>query len=72
MEENWVKVHATANLQDAEILKAMLEANDIYAVNINKKDQSYTVFGEIEIYVNKENEESAKSLIKEFYKTEDE
>lgn len=72
MEKHWIKVHATANLQDAEILKAMLETNGILTVNINKKDQSYTVFGEIEIYVNKDAEDDAKKLISEFYNNSNE
>ncbi|SVC34268.1 uncharacterized protein METZ01_LOCUS287122 [marine metagenome] len=36
---------------------------DILTISLNKKDSSYLVFGEIELYVKKENVILAKNLI---------
>jgi len=55
-------VFTSTNLQESEIIRAMLEGNGITAVSINKKDSSYA-FGEIEIYVNQEDFLKAKHLI---------
>jgi hypothetical protein len=45
-------------------VKALLAGEDIEAVILDKKDSSYTVFGEIELYVQPENENLAVELIK--------
>jgi len=63
MEENWVSVFCTEKLYLAEIAKQVLEDNDIFAVVINKKDSSYNTFGEIEVYVDREQVIKASTLL---------
>jgi hypothetical protein len=64
MEKGWEKIFSTAQPYQAEVAKQILEENDIQAVVINKKDSSYLVFGEAEVYVKQEDVIRAKQLIK--------
>ena len=64
MEKNWVSVFTTNSEYIAEIAKGILNENEIDAVVLNKKDSSYT-FGEIELFVNRDNSIRAKYLLKE-------
>ena len=64
MEDNWVKIFSTDQPYQAEIARQILEDNDIPAVVLNKKDSSYLVFGETEVYVDQDNVIRAKQLIK--------
>ena len=66
MEKNWVKIYTTHQVYQAEILKKVLADNNIGSIVINKRDSSYKVFGEIEVYVRRENILKAKKLAKEF------
>ena len=50
MEKNWTKIYSTVKMYQAELLKGMLEENNIEAVIINKQDSAY-LFGELELYV---------------------
>jgi len=58
-----IKILSTNNLNKAEIIKQMLEENNIDVVILNKQDSSYLMFGDIEIYIKKEQEKQAKSLL---------
>ncbi len=58
-----IKLFSTENPNTAEIIKQMLEENNINVVLLNKQDSSYNMFGSVELYVEKDNIESAKSLI---------
>lgn len=64
MDNNWRKVYSTGTLYKAEIVKDVLEENDIQAVLLNKQDSFYH-FGDIEIYVQPDDVIRAKFLIKE-------
>jgi hypothetical protein len=59
----WIKVYATAQTYQAEIIKGNLENAGIPAVVINKRDSSYLNFGEAEIYVAETDAETAIELI---------
>lgn len=59
---NWVKVFVTQNLQKAEILAGSLEAHEVKAFVMNKKDSAYS-FGEVEIYVREEDAAVARRVI---------
>lgn len=63
MEKGWVKVYSTPRLHEAEIVKAILEDNEIPAVIFNKKDSSYLDFGEIEVYVKNTDALNAAGII---------
>ncbi len=62
---NWVRVHTTMERHEAEIFKGMLENNQIEAVILNKRDSAYQAWGEIHLYVKKEDEIRAKELVEE-------
>lgn len=64
MEKDWTKITTYYNAVQAEIVKQMLEENNIPAVLLNKQDSSY-LFGKIELYVHENLKESALTLIQE-------
>lgn len=63
MEKDWVNIYSSTQANDIEIVKAVFADNDIPAIDINKKDSSY-LFGEIEVYVNRNDVLKAKQIIK--------
>ncbi|HNZ43531.1 MAG TPA: DUF2007 domain-containing protein [Bacteroidales bacterium] len=65
MEKDWVLVFETNKDIEAEMVRGMLEENDISVFVINKKDSAY-LFGNIELYVLPENLLVAKTYIKDF------
>ncbi|MFZ4612761.1 MAG: putative signal transducing protein [Bacteroidia bacterium] len=68
MEKDWKKVHSTASLQEAELLKAKLESEDILCLIMNKKDQSYSSFGDIDLYVHEDLFDQATIITEDFFK----
>lgn len=62
MEKGWIKVKTFLKPIEAEIVKQMLEENDVAAVLLNKQDSSY-LFGKIELYVHEANEAIANVLM---------
>jgi hypothetical protein len=63
MNEDWIKIYSSTEIQEIEIVKAALEDNEIPSFIINKKDSSYISIGEIELYVAAENEILSKIII---------
>jgi hypothetical protein len=66
MEKDWTTIYSTDQLYIAELAKQMLLDNGIEAVVVNKRDSAYNTFGDIEVYVNRDNVIKALLLIKEF------
>jgi len=64
MEDNWTMVYSTNKLYQADIIIELLDEKGIAGVVINKEDSSYLSFGFAEVYVNKNDEENALSIIK--------
>jgi hypothetical protein len=62
-ENNWIMVYSSTEIHKIEIIKAILNDNDIQSFDINKKDSSYISVGEIELYVKEEDEILAKVII---------
>ncbi|MCD4663650.1 MAG: DUF2007 domain-containing protein [Bacteroidales bacterium] len=62
MDKNWAKIQSTGYSYEAEIIKGLLLENDIEAVIINKKDSVYG-FGELELYVQKNQVLKAKRIL---------
>ena len=60
-----LKLLSTDNPNKAEIIKQMLEANNISVVLLNKQDSSYLMFGSIELYVNEVQFKKATNLLKD-------
>jgi len=55
MEKDWEKVFVSGNIQEAYMIKALLEEGEIEVVELNQQDSSYPVFGEINLYVHRDN-----------------
>jgi len=66
MEEGWTLIFTTAKSFDAELVKTMCADQGIEAVILNKQDSTYLTFGEIEVFVKEEDQETAINLIKDF------
>lgn len=65
MEKGWLLAYSVNKIHLAEMAKQMLADHDIEALLINKRDSFY-LFGDIELYVRRENILKAKLLIKKF------
>lgn len=65
MEKGWVTVYTTNLTYQAELFRKVLGDNGIESLVINKQDSSYK-FGNIEVYVRRDNVLKAKMLVKEF------
>ena len=59
---NWVMVYSSAFAHKVEIVKSLLEENEIDCVIMNKQDSSY-LFGEIELHVKDTDVLEAKQII---------
>ncbi len=66
MHQEWTKIFETSNPIEARIVMDMLGANGINAVEMNKRDSSYTVFGRIEVYCQPDDIITAKTLLDQF------
>lgn len=62
--KDWVCIHTSQKMQEAEIIKGLLTFNEINSVVINKQDSSY-MFGHFEVYVNKDDAVKATLVLKE-------
>jgi formylmethanofuran dehydrogenase subunit D len=63
MEKDWVIAYESKQEYLADIARAVLSDNDIESVIINKKDSIYNSFGDIEVYVNRDNLIRAKQVL---------
>jgi len=63
----FTKVYAFNKRYMVEMLKAYLADNNIESFILNQQDSSY-LFGNIELYVRKKDEEKAKELVQIFEK----
>lgn len=66
MHQEWTKIFETPNPIEARIVVDMLGANGINAVEMNKRDSSYTVFGRVEVYCQPGDVITAKTLLEQF------
>ena len=62
--KDWICIYTSKNLQNAEMIKSLLSFNEINSVVVNKQDSSY-MFGDYEIYVNRDDVVKAKFVLKE-------
>jgi Zn-dependent membrane protease YugP len=65
MEKDWKKVYFSNHLYQVEIARELLENNGIKSVILNQKDSVYKTFGDVELYVHENDEQSALELLKE-------
>lgn len=61
--KGWFKLYSTRNYAEANIIKGMLEENNIQVVILNNLDSSYVNFGDIELYVPDHLKDLAKNLL---------
>jgi len=66
MEKDWVIAYSTNKMYQAELLKRLLGDHDIDAFIIDKMDSTYRTFGDIEVYVRRDNILRTKILVKKF------
>jgi len=60
----WVMVYSTTLPHKINIVKAVLDDNQIKSFEVNKKDSAYIFIGDIDLYVHIHDEVLAKFLIK--------
>lgn len=65
MEDNLVHIYSSGQPYKAEMVKQMLADHNIQCFLVNKQDSAYK-FGEVELYVNRDDVIRAKKLIQEF------
>ncbi|MDP4281688.1 MAG: DUF2007 domain-containing protein [Bacteroidota bacterium] len=70
MDKDWIVIYSTTEPYKAEMLHSLLEMEEIESVVVNKKDSSYLMFGEVEVYVNRENLLKAKGIVKRYQENE--
>ena len=63
MEKDWQLVYSAKSVIDAEIKRGVLENEGLEPVVMNKQDSSY-LFGDVEIYVSKEQFDRAVEILK--------
>ncbi|MDR0544817.1 MAG: DUF2007 domain-containing protein [Odoribacteraceae bacterium] len=63
--ENWTSVFTTDMDYVAEGIKGLLETAGIPVVILSHKDSAYTMLGEINVMVNKDDAERAARVIEE-------
>jgi hypothetical protein len=69
MDDNWLKVYSAGQLYQVELVKGILDQSGIESVIMNQSDSEF-LMGEVELFVDLEDFELAKSLIREFHKGE--
>ena len=65
MKKNWIKIFSSNNPIEIEIIKQMLEENDLFSVVLNRQDSSYNMFGTIDLHITEEDQEKAIELLKQ-------
>jgi hypothetical protein len=63
--DKWVQIYKTKTTYRAEIVKQVLESNDIKCISVNKIDSSYNNFGYHEVLVIEKKYLKAQKLIQE-------
>ena len=66
MSNEWVQIHSGIDYIKTEMIKQLLNNNEIDAVILNQKDSSYHVFGTIKLFAQKNDQKRALELISEF------
>jgi len=63
MEKDWQLLYSTNIIHEAELIKNLLEHNDIDSIIMNKKDSFYVSVGDVEVYVQRDDLIKAKFVI---------
>ncbi len=65
MDSGWKCIYFSNQLHKIEIVRSVLNDNDIKSVVIDKRDSSYVMVGDIEVYVSSEDVILAKIIIEQ-------
>lgn len=65
-ETDWVLLYSSNRAYETEILKGILEEEDIPAIIVNKQDSAYVVIGDIEVYVPRQDMLKATQILNSF------
>jgi len=60
---NWIKIYSSTDPFKIELMRGLLEQNNIRNVSMNKQDSSYLCFGEISILIKHKDFNKARILI---------
>lgn len=71
MEKGWKKVYFAGDEFKVIIARDLLEESGINAVIMNQKDSSYLSFGDVELYVEENDEDKALRMLDQLKKGED-
>ena len=63
--DNWYLLYTTRDLTKANIIKGMLEENNVPAMLVNKQSSSYIIFGDVELYVPDHLKDVAEELVEQ-------
>jgi len=63
MEKGWVKIFASSDFYQSEMVKQALAGHHIDTVLLNKQNSSYRSFGEIEVYIHQEDFSTAIEIL---------
>ena len=66
MNNEWIEIHSGINYIKIEMMKQLLNNNNINAIILNQMDSSYLLFGRIKLFTKKINQEEALKLISIF------
>ncbi len=64
MDGSWVNIFSSNSQFEVGIVAAILKDNEIESITVNQKDSMYLI-GEVQLFVEPENESKAKELIKQ-------
>ncbi len=68
MEKNWKKIYFSGDEFKVLIARDLLAENGINAVVMNQKDSSYTTFGDVELYIEEQDEKEALQILDQLIK----
>ena len=63
MEKSWKKIYFSGDEFRVLMARDLLAENGINAVIMNQKDSSYTSFGDVELYIEEQEEEAALKIL---------
>ncbi|MCL4483565.1 MAG: DUF2007 domain-containing protein [Bacteroidetes bacterium] len=70
MEKSWKKIYFSGDEFKVLIARDLLAESGINAVIMNQKDSSYTTFGDVELYIEGQDEKEALQILDQLIKGE--
>lgn len=70
MEKGWEKIYFSGDQFQVFIARDLLAENGINAVIMNQKDSSYLTFGDVELYVQEQDEKKSLEILDQLIKGE--